>query len=168
MDLYVLRHAIAVERGHPDYVHDDSKRPLTRKGIRRMRREVEGLRRAGLDFDVTLSSPYTRAWQTAEIVVEILGQEQKLESFQPLAPEVPPEQTIRQLERRCAGMESVLVVGHEPQLSAIGSLLLSGNSGLALELGKGGAFKLELDQIHPGSAILDWWLTPRQLRKLGK
>jgi phosphohistidine phosphatase len=168
MDLFVLRHAIAVERGHPDYLRDDAKRPLTRKGVRRMRRVVRGLKRAGLDFDVVLSSPYKRARETAEIVVEMLHREESLELFQPLAPEIPPEQTIRQLWRRCEKLDSVLLVGHEPQLSAIGSLLLAGDSGLALELGKGGAFKIEVDQLQPGTAILDWWLTPRQLRRLGE
>jgi phosphohistidine phosphatase SixA len=97
-----------------------------------------------------------------------MEREERLEFFQPLAPEVPPDQAIRHLERRCEGMESALIVGHEPQLSAIGSLLLSGDSGLALELGKGGAFKLSVDVLQPGTAILDWWLTPKQLRKLGK
>lgn len=168
MDLYVLRHAIAIDRGHPDYLDDDSKRPLTRKGTRRMRRSVRGLMRAGLEFEVVLSSPYKRAWQTAEIVADMLDRPELLESFQPLAPEVPPEQAVRQLERRCEGLDSVLLVGHEPQLSAIGSLLLSGDSSLALDLGKGGAFKLDIDQLQPGTAILDWWLTPRQLRKLSK
>jgi phosphohistidine phosphatase len=73
MEIYVLRHAIAVERGSPDYLHDDSQRPLTKKGIRRMRRGVRGLGHAGLEFDLLLTSPYTRARQTAEIVVEALG-----------------------------------------------------------------------------------------------
>jgi phosphohistidine phosphatase len=167
MELYVLRHAIAVDRGSPEYP-DDSRRPLTRKGARRMRRGVRGLARTGTRLDLVLSSPYTRARETAEIVVEVMGGSDRLEFFQPLAAEVPPDQTIRQLQRRCEGLDSVLLVGHEPQLSAIGSLLLSGDSGLALELGKGGAYRLSVDVLQPGTAVLDWWLTPKQLRKLGK
>jgi phosphohistidine phosphatase len=168
MDLYVLRHAIAVERGTRDYLEDDSKRPLTKKGIRRMRRGVRGLARAGLAFDLLLTSPYARARQTAEIVAEALEGDDRMEVFQPLTPETPPEQAIRQIARRTEKLDSVLLVGHEPQLSAIGSLLLAGNSGLALELGKGGAFKLEAEQLVPGAAVLEWWLTPRQLRRLGE
>jgi phosphohistidine phosphatase len=132
-----------------------------------MRRIARGLRRAGLDPDLVLSSPYSRARETADIVAGAMDLEERMELFQPLSPEVPPDQAIRQVARRSEKLDSVLLVGHEPQLSAIGSLLLAGHSGLALELGKGGAFKLELDQVQPGAAILDWWLTPRQLRKLG-
>jgi len=168
MDLYVLRHAVAIDRSSPDYIHDDSKRPLTRKGIRQMHRGARGMKRLGLDFDIVLSSPYTRARETAEIVVEALEAEDTLELFQPLTPEIPPEQAIRQLARRCEKLQSVLLVGHEPQLSAMGSILLSGTSGLALELRKGGLFKLRVDQIQSGTAILDWWLTSRQLRRLGR
>ena len=65
MDLYALRHAIAVDRESPDYVHNDSKRPLTRKGRRRMRREAQGMARLGLKFDLILSSPYVRARETS-------------------------------------------------------------------------------------------------------
>jgi len=168
MDLYVLRHALAVNRGEPDYLGDDSRRPLTRKGIRRMRKGALGISRLDARFDLILSSPYKRAHETALIVAETLGAEDRLEFFQPLTPETPPDQAIRQLARRCVKLDSVLLVGHEPQLSAIGSLLLSGNSGLALELGKGGAFKLEADELQGGMAVLEWWLTPRQLRRLGR
>ena len=167
MDLYILRHGIAVDRGNPEYVQDDSKRPLTRKGIRRMIRAARGMKRLGMDFDLILTSPYVRAKRTAEIVADALGGETTLEAFQPLAAETPPEQAIRQIARRTEGLGSVLLVGHEPQLSAMGSLLLSGSPDLALELRKGGLFKLEAEQIQAGTAVLDWWLTPRQLRRLG-
>lgn len=167
MDLYALRHGIAVDRGSSDYLDDDSRRPLTRKGIRRMLREGRGMNRLGLSFDLILTSPYVRARRTAEIVAEILDTDAPLEMFQPLAAEIPPDQTLRQIARRAEGIDSVLLVGHEPQLSAIGSLMLSGNANLALELRKGGMFKLGAEQVQPGTAVLEWWLTPRQLRRLG-
>ena len=167
MDLYALRHAIAVDRESPDFVHNNSKRPLTRKGRRRMRREAQGMARLGLKFDLILSSPYVRTRETSDIVVEALGGTTPLELFQPLSGEIPPDQALRQIARRTEGLVSVLLVGHEPQLSGIGSLLLSGGSELALELRKGGMFKLEAEQVQPATAVLEWWLTPKQLRRLG-
>ncbi|MBM3462072.1 MAG: phosphohistidine phosphatase SixA, partial [Armatimonadetes bacterium] len=67
MDLYILRHGIAYDHGHPDYPDDDS-RPLTPKGRRRTRRIARGMRDLGLRFDAILTSPLPRARQTAEIV----------------------------------------------------------------------------------------------------
>jgi len=86
--------------------------------------------------------------------------------FEPLAAEVPAELTIRSLATHCATRKSVLLVGHEPQLSTIGAILLSGDSELDLDLKKGGLFKLELATIEAGEARLEWCLTPRQLRQL--
>lgn len=166
MDLYALRHAIAVDRGTEEYVQDDSRRPLTRKGIRRMRRAARGVRRLGLTVDLILSSPYLRARETAEIVATALD-DTTLELFQPLAAEIPPEQALRQIARRAEGLKSLLLVGHEPQLSAMASLLIAGNPDLALELKKGGMFKIEAEQLQAGTGVLEWWLTSRHLRRLG-
>lgn len=166
MPLYVLRHAIAVERGSPDYAADDSARPLTEDGIQKMRRGARGIRRMGLDFDLILTSPYRRARQTAEIVADALDALERMEIFSPLAADVAPEEAVAQAAERAAGSESVLLVGHEPQLSEIGSILLAGNTELGLQLKKGGLFKLECSRIGPGSGTLEWWLTAKQLRQL--
>src|SRR5205085_3862257 len=70
--LYLVRHAFA---GHADAARwpDDAKRPLTADGVRRFRPAAEGLRRLAPDVDVVLSSGYTRAWQTAELLHEVTG-----------------------------------------------------------------------------------------------
>ena len=51
MNLYIVRHAIAVQRGTPDY-EDDSQRPLTDKGRKKMKKIVQGLRQ----FDTRLNT----------------------------------------------------------------------------------------------------------------
>jgi phosphohistidine phosphatase len=168
MELYVLRHGIAVQRGTPAYIRNDSERPLTGKGIKRMRRGTRGMRQLGVAFDVLLTSPYRRARETAQIVADSYEVPDLVETFEPLSAEVAPEETIRELARRCKNLYSVLLVGHEPQLSSIGSLLLGGRSDLALDLKKGGLFKLWLEHVEPGRAALEWWLTPRQLRDFAR
>ncbi len=165
MELYVLRHAIAEERNPIEYP-DDAARPLTAEGRRRMRRGARGLARMGAALDLILSSPYARAWDTAEIVAGVLDARHRLEAFPPLAAEVAPEEAVAALAGRLGGMVSVMLVGHEPQLSAIGSILLAGRSDVDLRLGKGGSFKLLCPRIQPRGATLEWWLTPRQLRRL--
>ena len=66
MNLYIIRHAIAVDAGTADF--EDSQRPLTDKGRKKMRQIAKGLRSLGVEFDLILSSPYLRTQETAEIL----------------------------------------------------------------------------------------------------
>lgn len=164
--LYVLRHAIAVERGSPGYT--DDRRPLTDDGIVKMRRIAGGMEAIGLSFDLILTSPYLRARQTAEIVARRFD----AGSILKLSSNLEPGGDSRRLmeEIAAAGEESsVLVVGHEPYLSGLISVLLTGNGGTEILLKKGGLCRLTLERPrHAKCAILDWLLTPGQLRRLGR
>ncbi len=164
MELYILRHAIAEDRGASVYSHD-SLRPLTEKGIERMNRGARGMARLGITFDLIMSSPYVRARQTADIVAA-LGPTSCVELFPPLAAAISAFEAITEISLRAEGLNSVLLVGHEPQLSQIGSILLAGDTVLDLRLKKGGMFKLTCENLYPGSATLDWWLMPKHLRQL--
>ena len=62
-ELYLIRHGLAEERG--EAWPDDTKRPLTDEGMSRMRKAARGLARLGVSFDAILTSPLTRARQTA-------------------------------------------------------------------------------------------------------
>src|SRR4030095_12916268 len=74
-ELYLVRHAIAEERG--EKWPDDGKRPLTPDGMTRMRKTARGLERLGVTVDVILSSPLVRTRQTADILsAELDGQPQ--------------------------------------------------------------------------------------------
>ena len=60
--------------------------------------------------------------------------------------------------------ESVLLVGHEPYLSGLISLLVSGNASFAVVMKKGGLCKLSTESLQPGRcATLEWLLTPKQM-----
>src|SRR5262249_20541253 len=78
MNLFILRHGIAADPGDPAYPND-SERPLTDEGERKLARISEAMARMELSFDLVLSSPYVRARQTAEIVAEALGLRKKLQ-----------------------------------------------------------------------------------------
>ena len=86
MNLYVLRHAIAVERG-TDPGLKDSDRILTREGIRKLKQAVQAMTRLDLCFDLILSSTYLRALQTAQIAAKGLGAKKKLEITEALKPD---------------------------------------------------------------------------------
>jgi phosphohistidine phosphatase len=161
--LFVLRHGIAITRGDPGYPLD-SDRPLTAKGIKRMRRIANGMRRLQVRFDLILSSPYIRALETAFVVAREYGIGQALQTNVCLKPEVLPEEVIRTLKGSYSAPRRIIIVGHEPQLSALVSTLTSGSASARPLLKKGGLCKLEVDRIQVGKfATLLWLLTPRQL-----
>jgi phosphohistidine phosphatase len=165
--LYVLRHGLAVEHGAPGYdAGNDDARPLTAKGIREMRRIGQALRRLKVQADVMLSSPLPRAWRTAEIVAGALRRSRKLKSCVGLGVSGDPRVVFRRLKLRHASAKHIMLVGHEPYLSQLISVLLTGEKDLPLTLKKGGLGKLSLPRLRYGrGATLEWLLTPKTLAK---
>jgi len=166
MDLYILRHAIAVERGTPGYA-SDADRPLTAEGERKLRKVVRAMERLKLSFDLVLSSPYVRARRTAEIVAGALGCRQKLKLSEHLAAN-DSRQFIQLLRTKRPLPRSVLIVGHEPYLSRLISLLASGEPRSHVTLKKAGLCKLTIASLrHDRCAMIEWLLTPHQMQLMG-
>jgi phosphohistidine phosphatase len=162
MNLYLLRHGIAVERGTRGYERD-ADRPLTLKGRRKLRHVIAAMRVMDLRFDVILSSPLVRARETAKIASKRLRK--KLTLTQHLAPGASAAALVRLLQR--LKREDVLLVGHEPDLSRLASLLLTGGWNLPLVLRKGGLCKLSIERLRNGRcAVLEWLLTPQQMEAM--
>ena len=163
MNLYLLRHGIAVEPGTPGY-ENDSERPLVAKGERRLRSAAAAMKKLELSFGLILSSPFLRARQTAEIVAGELKLKKRLQFTDTLA----CGGSLKNLVGLLAGLESapedVLLVGHEPHLSRLISLLVSGEMDAAIEMKKGGLCKLEVENLRHGHcARLAWLITPAQM-----
>jgi len=164
MELYLLRHAIAVEREH--FCGEDRERPLTPDGIKKMRRIARGMKAMKLSFDLILTSPYERAKDTAALVAERFNVRRHAKVTPALTPLGDRRELMRQLAALPRHVTSVLLVGHEPYLSTLAMTLLNGPSG-RLRLKKGGLCKLVLPSARPGrGAELEWLLTPRQLALL--
>jgi phosphohistidine phosphatase len=161
MNLYFLRHAIAIPRGTGGY--KDENRPLTKDGIRKMREIAQGMRQLEVDFDHIVTSPLLRARQTAEIAAKAFDHD--IEIWKSLDPSEDPHQLVSALRK--SNDKNILLVGHEPHLSQFISVLISGGSDLQVEFKKGGLCKVSSDDIIFGRcAILHWLLAPSQLRKL--
>jgi phosphohistidine phosphatase len=163
MNLYILRHGLAVDRGAPGF-KKDSDRPLTAKGKQRLWRIAEAMDALELDFDAILTSPHLRALQTAEIVAETFELRKKLQLSDHLTPTGSPRSLLEQIAKLEPRAKNVLLIGHEPYLGKLIALLTSGHTHLALDLKKGGVCKLEVDTLRYGPcATLAWLLTPKQL-----
>ena len=166
MELYLLRHAIAVERGTSGYA-DDSLRPLTREGRRKMQVAAIGMKRLELVFDGLVSSPYARARETAEIVAGRFRLGRKLRFSEHLQPAGNARLLLLELKRLTRARGRWLLVGHEPDLSRLAAKLMGGSPSLGLKLKKGALCKLVIGQLRHGAcAELEWLLTSRQLIQL--
>jgi len=158
MNLYLIRHAIAVDEGTADL--EDSQRPLTDKGRKKMRQIAKGLHALGAEFDLILSSPYLRAQETAEVLADVFKMKKKLIFSESLLPESEPEKVIFEINESHA-VDSLALVGHEPHLSALIGLLTAGNANIDVTLKKGGVCHLSADDLHHAHrATLEWLLTP--------
>lgn len=162
MELYLLRHAIAVDP--QDFPGDDSERPLTPEGVRKMRLITKGLEAIGLSFDLIFTSPFRRAQDTAAIVASHFSVRRRLRLTATLKPRGSKRALIEEIAALNEHANGVVLVGHEPYLSTLAAILVFGRAAMGLNLKKGGLCKLSIDRIRYGRcAELDWILTPRQL-----
>lgn len=130
MELLVIRHAKAEAHGHPG---GDGARALVGKGVDQSRRIGRFLKRLDRRPDVVLTSPLTRARQTAEIFCEAAEMPGPVTQAW-LACGMDPETAIRELVA-FSDFERVAIVGHEPDLSSFIEWLL-GCSGSSVEVKK--------------------------------
>jgi len=161
MDVYLVRHAIAFERDAARWP-DDAERPLTDEGRAKFVRAARGLQRLVPEVELVLASRFRRAWQTAAILSEAAGWSDPVAAVE-LEAGRGPEEAVELLEGQ-GDRASVALVGHEPHLSSLASLLLAGSdSAVPIELKKGGVIALLTGDDR---AVLRWHATPRLLRTL--
>jgi phosphohistidine phosphatase len=125
MELYLIRHGIAEERS-PDL--EDEKRELTAKGQDKTQKVAKRLSELGLRFELILTSPLTRARQTAEIL-QACGLSSHLEESSHLSPEGSFYSWLNWLEQKqmLATDTQLALVGHEPDLGQWAEILVWGN-----------------------------------------
>lgn len=101
----------------------DPHRHLTLVGRRQARGIGDRLRWHDCTPTHIWSSPLVRAIQTAELVAAGLASETPVETIPALAPDESPRSVIAALAQLPAEA-SIILVGHEPGLSAVGALLV--------------------------------------------
>jgi phosphohistidine phosphatase len=164
MNLYIIRHAIAADEGTYE---QDSDRPLTDKGRKKMRQIAKGLRALGVEFDLILSSPYVRARETAEILSDVFKMKKEIAFSETLTPMADPDAVISEINETYS-VDNLALVGHEPHLSSLVGLLTSENAKLDVTIKKGGVVRLSTDDLRQSRrAALEWVLTPGILVELG-
>jgi phosphohistidine phosphatase len=160
MQLFVIRHAIAEEAAPGG---DDAARALTDDGIKKMKQIVRGLRALDVELERVLSSPWTRATETAKLLAPVAA-----------APLIATDLLCQPPRAELLAMiaekgEPTGVVGHEPWLGELIAWLAFGDTrhGDAIALKKGGIAELEGSAV-PGGMMLRALHSPRVLRRLAK
>jgi phosphohistidine phosphatase len=118
--IWLLRHGDAAD-GSPD-----AERPLTGKGERQSRNAGKALKKLGVELDACLTSPKVRARDTARLACAELGCEVTEEPALEGGPFDPKE--------LAAGLEHVLLVGHDPDFS----MAVHSMTGAQVRMKKGG------------------------------
>lgn len=118
--LYLVRHAHAVA------AEKDKERPLSRRGRKQVRTLVRWMRKTGtFQPEEIWHSPLVRSRQTAELLAG------RAKSLAPLVlvDGLEPDDDVRRIARRLRSPSGAIgIVGHEPHLSALASLLVTGKS----------------------------------------
>ena len=155
MQLYFLRHGIA---DWPNWDPTrDHERPLTKEGIKKMKATAKMLKALDLKFDAILASPYTRAWQTADIVANVLKLDVQAEPN--LAPGFDLDKAA-QILRKHAAAKALLLVGHEPTLSRVIAQLIDGGH---VVMKKGALARVDIPDPDEAHGELVWLLPPKIL-----
>lgn len=167
MHLILHRHARAHTRDAETWP-DDRLRALTDEGRRIERQTVRALVRTRIEPDLVLTSPWTRARETAEILVEELGLDTAAVSTEVLA--ASPDLDAIQAEIGIRADESVIVlVGHSPWLEELASVLLCGSlSRVETDFPKSGLMGIDVAMLAPAAGRLEFLWRPKQLKKLGR
>jgi phosphohistidine phosphatase len=119
--LLLLRHAKAVPATDP---LTDSARPLAERGLRDARRIGERLRQHEPRPTLILSSPATRALQTAELVAAAMDYAREEIALERRLYLAEPATLMTVIAGQSAATETLLVVGHNPGLTELAHQLL--------------------------------------------
>lgn len=158
MIVYFLRHANAGQ--HKLDAEKDEKRPIDREGERQSHDVGRALRALKVEVELVISSPLTRALQTAVIAAEEIGHKDAIVTDDALRPEANYAE-FEELLSRYKKHESILV-GHNPSMTEFLKQLLSGSrKAQILDFKKGAVAKVEIER---GKALLKWLITPRVAR----
>ena len=146
MEIYLIRHGIAVDRG---VYSQDKDRPLTDKGQSKTTLVAKKLAAIGLQCDLILTSPLVRAEQTAKILQQA-GLSQKIETFKPLAPDGNIQEWLEWLGSQFSFVnqeQKLAMVGHQPDLGNWAELLIWGSTKEQIIVKKAGVIGLKILNI---------------------
>lgn len=166
MDVILIRHADAGDR-NPAAYPDDDRRGVTAGGERKMGAAVRAMKAMGIRFDHLLTSPLTRAIQTAAIVRDTYELNEPAQVSDTLGHGCSPTGVV-QLLSRFGPADTIALVGHEPALSDVAAAMISPSGDVRIALRKGGCIGIGFDgTARLGTGTLQFLLKAGQLKQVG-
>jgi phosphohistidine phosphatase len=159
VNLYFLRHGPAGDR--EDWHDDDRLRPLTEDGKDKMEKTGETIASLNLGIDLVVTSPLTRAVQTAKIVSKELKLNKSLVEDERLAPGFNKE-LLSQIINDHPDVDGMLLVGHEPDFSETVRTLIGGGE---IIFKKGGLARVDILDKETLTGQLVWIIPPKLLTR---
>lgn len=150
-----MRHGRAFE-ADPARWPDDRDRPLSPEGEQEFRRAARGIAKLVPGVDLVLCSPLVRAQQTAAIL-EAEARWPAPTFHEPLAG-AGPEDVLESLGG-FGGAGSIALIGHDPFLGRLVSLLIAGSGdAAAIKMRTGAVAHVALEGLRAGAGQLVWLL----------
>jgi phosphohistidine phosphatase len=164
MDLYLVRHGIAIDRDDPKSP-PEAERFLTHEGLIKTRTAAKGFATLEPKVKLVLSSPWMRARQTAEIFMEELKVDVgKLVFSDALLWDANPVLLVQELELRHT-LSSIMCVGHAPHVDHFIAYCI-GTKTPFTSLKKASLVHLSIDEFDFGGASVEGLYPPKFLRAL--
>jgi phosphohistidine phosphatase len=161
MDLFIIRHAWAEQRG--EAWPDDSMRPLTDDGRKRMAQVVEKLADRGLLPEFIASSPMARCMETAEIVAAHLPKPPRVVLCKELLPGGDPKLLLAWTEEQAGTSKRIAWVGHAPDVGLLTAAMIGqGDGSIGFSKGAIAAIRFE-GALELGQGELRWLATAKIL-----
>lgn len=159
MIIYFLRHASAGTK-LPN-AKKDERRPLDEDGVLQSQHVGRFLAELGVKVEAIISSPLTRATQTASLVAGQLEFQRDLQIDDALRPESELA-AFHMMLSRLRKYEAVIIVGHNPSLTEfLSKSLASESTATRVELKKGAVAKVEFGGKN---GTLKWLVTAKIAR----
>ena len=163
MELYIVRHGIAIDREDPKSPADPE-RYLTEEGIDKTKQIAKRIAGFKISPDLLISSPYVRAMQTAELFAGAFDYpKQKIRRSDSLLPGTEPNHFFKEIAKE-KNSSAIFCFGHAPQLDDLIATAL-GSKHHITALRKAGVAAIDLKRPTPPSGHLVWLATPKLLRK---
>ena len=142
----------------------DAGRPLSTLGECQSVLVGTAMKHLGISVDILFCSPFERARQTAGKIQEIIPVQKFI-----LTDHLTPASDHRNIFNTLQSVqsESILCVGHEPHLSIMISMLISGSRNARIEIAKASLACLEVSPpVSPGSGVMKWLVTPETIQTM--
>ena len=164
MKLLIVRHAKAEDQAAGQ---SDDDRALTGSGRQTARQIGRALQHLLPRVDQLVASPCVRAYATAKHIASAY-KHLEVTTLPVLLPGAVPRDVLAWLQEQPRDA-TIILVGHEPDLSGFAGLLLSGDTRPMFDFKKAASCLIAFDD-RPAAAggRLEWFVPPRLLRCSGR